>query len=54
MILIPKSGNTEKNNGNTAQCIAQAREVEIPKTSQLTFEGISPQKYKKATMLQNC
>jgi hypothetical protein len=54
IMLIPNNGKKEKNKGNTAQWIAQAMEVEIPKTSQLTFEGIRLRKYKKATMLQNC
>jgi hypothetical protein len=37
---MPKTGKLETNNGNNAQCIAQAKEVAIPKISQLIFVSI--------------
>ena len=40
MMLMPKMGKLENNNGNNAQCIAQAMEVVIPRASQFTFRFI--------------
>ena len=52
---MPKMGKLVRNNGNNAQCIAQAKEVAIPKKSKLTFivHWIREQMYANATVLQN-
>jgi hypothetical protein len=55
MILIPNMGKLERKSGKSAQCMAHAREVAIPKKSKLTFIDLSirAQIYTNATMLQN-
>jgi len=52
-MLIPNKGRLVRNNGNKAQCMAQANEAVIPKASQLIFTFMSLQKYSNATTLQN-
>ncbi len=52
-MFMPKSGRLVSNSGNTAQWIAQASEVAIPTTSQLTCDFMRGQKYCCATKLQN-
>ncbi len=37
---MPNNGNELKNNGNNAQCIAQANEALIPMASQFQFLNI--------------
>lgn len=53
IMLMPKSGRLLKKRGSSAQCIAQATEVVIPKASQFIFNRISRQIYTLATLLQN-
>ena len=38
---MPKTGKLVSSRGSTAQWIAQASDVEIPKASQLTFTAIA-------------
>lgn len=50
-MFIPQIGRLVKKRGNTAQCMAQAKLVPIPRASQLILNDI-PQNYYIATMLQ--
>jgi hypothetical protein len=52
-MLMPNSGRLVRNNGNNAQWMAQTIEVAIPRASQFILFLIKPQRYKKATWLQN-
>ncbi len=52
MILTPNKGSVDKNKGNNAQCMAHAKEVVIPKASQLIFNPDILQRYVNATLLQ--
>ena len=40
MMLMPNKGRLLKNNGNKAQCMAQAKDVAIPNASQLILNAI--------------
>jgi len=40
MMFTPNKGRLLKNNGNNAQCMAQASDVAIPKASQLILNAI--------------
>jgi hypothetical protein len=54
MIFMPKRGNVDRSNGNTAQCMAQAMEVMIPNASKLILLMYGSAKCTKfATELQN-
>jgi hypothetical protein len=52
---MPNMGKLVRNKGSNAQCMAQAREVAIPKKSRFTFivHLIRGQRYTNATVLQN-
>ena len=56
IISSPNTGRLVKNKGNTAQCMAQANDADIPNVSRLIFFANAPgmkQKYWFATWLQN-
>lgn len=52
--LIPKTGRLVKINGSSAQCIAQAREVAMPKVSQFILKFMWPKEAKGIWLQQSC